>query len=64
MDSSFIFIEVGRIARKDVWARDYVMDQIRHPDKGSVFERHTRFVRWLPDSVIFFVLIFAARVAL
>ena len=33
--------------------QNHVAHWIKHPDKGSVFARRTRFIRWLPKAALF-----------
>jgi GNAT superfamily N-acetyltransferase len=56
-----LFFDVGHIsciARKDKWLRNYIVNWVRNPDKKSIFDRKTRFIRWLPSVLLIVILKF------
>ena len=44
--------EVSELTRRNRTEQAYVLYWFRHPDKGSAFERNTRYARWLPGWII------------
>ena len=38
-------------------SRQHLIDWMRNPDPGSAFDRKMRFLQWLPDAVLLFLLV-------
>jgi len=53
--------KVSELASRHRAQRAYVIHWATHPDKGSSFERATRFIQWLPDGFLFFLLVRCLR---
>ena len=50
------FFKMDCMTKKDKWAKKYIAHWIKNPDKNSVFEKNTRFIRWLPSRILFILL--------
>lgn len=48
--------KVSDTTRRDKAQRAYVVRWIKNPDKGSVFEKKTRWIRWLPGWMLIWLM--------